>query len=161
MTTDVFIDHMNEKYGIDICGIKSELTPDVFSGSDVSFDVDSNNINLDNSCKLYVNYKKTDKKQIVLYFNYFNYLETPYVIYRDGLVYPDIVDNTYLKLNPGESGVLDVVVQFRYYYGNRLCGVKNIKTLSYMVYNVSDDKPKFVIKKVYQISKDEYRRKDA
>lgn len=149
MTTDEFIENMSKKHGIELCGIKSEATPDVFSGSDVSFGVDSKNINLENSCKLYVNYKKTDKNQIVLYFNYFNYLETPYVMFRDGHVYPNIVDNTYLKLNPGESGVLDVVVQFRYYYGNKLCGVKNVKTLSYMMYNVSDDKPKFVAKKIY------------
>lgn len=71
-------------------------------------------------------------------------------------MYPDIVDNTYLRLNPGESGILDTVVQFRYYYGNRLCGTKNVKTLSYMIYNTSDDKPKFVVKKIYSVSRDEY-----
>lgn len=73
-TRDGFIEHMNKTYGIGLYCMKSEEVPDVFNGSSVSFNVDSVNLNLDDSCKLYVNYKKTSSNQITLYFNYFNYL---------------------------------------------------------------------------------------
>lgn len=155
MTRNEFVNHMLQKYNVDIYGLKSEELPDTFSEADISFNIDSGCIDLDNSCKIYVNYKKNSDNKLVLYFNYFNYMETPYIKIKDGDQYPDIIDNTYLKLNPDESGILDVVVQFRYYYGNKLYGIKNIKTLSYMVYNVSDDKPKFVMKKIYTIRKGE------
>jgi len=58
--------------------------------------------------KLYVNYKKSDDG-IVLYFNYFNYLNTPYVRIEQNKVYPDYIDGTYLKLAPGESGAVNIV----------------------------------------------------
>ena len=53
--------------------------------------------------RVYVNYKK-DKDNgngIVLYFNYENYYNTPFVRILNNRTYSDIIDGTYLKLRPG------------------------------------------------------------
>lgn len=102
--------------------------------------------------RLYVNYRKYDDEgspKIQLYFNYMNYLNSPYLKIKDNRTYVDVIDNTYLSLKQDEDGVLDVVAQFRYYRGGALYGYKNVKLASYQVYNISDDKPKFMIKKIY------------
>jgi len=114
----------------------------------VKFDV--KNADFSDLMKLYVNYKKSDDG-ITLYFNYFNYLNTPYVRIEQNKVYPDYVDGTYLKLGPGENGVVNVVAQFKYYVGNAIYGCRNAKLVSYKVYNVSDDKPKFLINEIDRI----------
>lgn len=60
---------------------------------------------------MYVNYR-LDKatKSIELYFNYFNYLDSPYVKMEDGVtVKMDTMDGTYLKLADGEDGYLNIV----------------------------------------------------
>ena len=82
-----------------------------------------------------------------------NYLNSPYLCVRDGRTYVDLVDNTYLSLKSGEDGVLDVVTQFRYYKGGTLCGYRNVKLASYQIYNISDDKPKFIIKNIDKVSR--------
>ena len=53
------------------------------------------------------------------------------------------------KLKSG--GVLTIYGQVKTYSDDRLSDVKTIKLFSYNVYNVSDDKPKFLIDKVFDI----------
>lgn len=45
-------------------------------------------------------------------------------------------------------------MQFRYYVAGVLYGLKNVRVLSYRIYNLSDDKPKFLIQRVYKIERD-------
>ena len=107
---------------------------------------------------IYVNYKKEDDDSITLYFNYNNYLATPYVKIDNGKIKTDIIKGTYLKLKSGESGVLDILVQFKYYEKTELYGYKNVVLVSYEIYNISDDKPKFLIRKINQAEKDSYKK---
>lgn len=97
--------------------------------------------------RLHFNYAKT-KNGIVIYVNYANYINSPYVKLVDGRPYLALVDNTYLRLESGESGLISVVVQFKQLLNGILMAVKNIVVATYKVYNVSDDKPKFVIEKI-------------
>ena len=60
--------------------------------------------------KVYVSYKKEKDKSLTLYFNYMNYLDTPFIKIVENRAVPDTVDRTYLKLAAGEEGLLDVVV---------------------------------------------------
>lgn len=131
--------------------------------------------------RIYVNYKKDmdNENGIVLYFNYSNYLNTPFIkldeyktieydsdgkpvldenghakrIFQEYRVFSEILEGTYLKLSPGENGKLDIVLQFRYLDDNTVRGVKNVKVLTYQIFNISDDKPKFVIREVYRVGK--------
>lgn len=97
---------------------------------------------------IYVNYKKNSDEKLTLYFNYINYLNTPFLKIVGSSIKIDTITNTYLKLNSGEDGVLDIMIQLKYYYDDRkLYGYKNIKLLSYHIYNISDDKPKFLVYK--------------
>ena len=112
------------------------------------------NTSLEKLLKIHVNYKKEDNGTITLFFNCENYINTPYVKIDGGRVYSDIIPGTYLKLNSGESGNLDIVAQFRYYSGDELFGYRNIKLLSYKISNLSDDKPKFMIKNTYIVEND-------
>lgn len=103
--------------------------------------------------KLYVNYSHTTDG-IELFFNYNNLFDTPYT-YRspDGYFAPVFKENTYLRLKPGEDGILDVVIQVKYFDSfGEVCGIKDIPALSYKIYNVSDDKPKFVISTTWKLS---------
>ena len=105
--------------------------------------------------KLYVNYSKDPNTgEITLYFNYNNLFTSPYLYRRENGTFSTIFkDNTYKKIKPGENDVLDVVIQIKYYnYVGEICGIKDIPVLSYRIYNVSDDKPKFVIKNTWIIS---------
>ena len=103
--------------------------------------------------RIYVNYGKCDDGGIRLYFNYMNYLNSPYLKMADNKTYIDTMDNTYLSLKPDENGILDIVTQFRYYKGGQLYGYKNVTLASYQIYNISDDKPKFFIKRINAISR--------
>lgn len=101
---------------------------------------------------VYVNYIKNDDNTIDLYFNYINYICTPYVKFRGENLALDYIPSTYLKLKPGEDGILDIILQFKYYKDQHLLyGYKNVTIASYKIYNVSDDKPKFVIYKQMKI----------
>ena len=60
-----------------------------------------------------------------------------------------------MSLKPDEDVVLDIVTQFRYYKGGTLCGYRNVKLASYQIYNISDDKPKFLIKNIDRIERDD------
>jgi hypothetical protein len=80
-----------------------------------------------------------------------NYVNTPYIRLDEGKIYPSIIDGTFLKLNPGEDGILNIVLQFRYYEHGKVRGVSNKTVLSYHIYNISDDKPKFLIREIFRI----------
>lgn len=121
-----------------------ELTSSI-NTDHVFVDINSSTVDLSRLLKIFVNYKKSDGNAIDLYFNYFNWFDTPYIKMEDGLPYLDTIGGTYLKLKAGEDGDLDIIIQVKYYNGTQLCGYKNIKVLSYHIWNVSDDKPKFII----------------
>lgn len=104
--------------------------------------------------KLYVNYIVDKDGFIELFFNYNNLFDTPYS-YRtaDGHFAPVFKESTYLRLKPGESGFLDIVIQIKYFDAfGEVCGIKDIPALCYKIYNVSDDKPKFVIYNTWKLS---------
>ena len=85
-----------------------------------------------------------------MYFNYFNWFDSPYVKIENGTeLLLDTIEGTYLKLSPGEDGILDIVLQFKFYVGGVLYGYKNVKALSYRIFNLSDDKPKFLVQKIH------------
>lgn len=130
-----------------------ELTSSI-NTDHVFVDINSSTVDLSRLLKIFVNYKKADGNAIDLYFNYFNWFDTPYIKMADGLPYLDTISGTYLKLKSGEDGDLDIIIQVKYYNGTQLCGYKNIKVLSYHIWNVSDDKPKFIIQKTYELQKD-------
>lgn len=138
----------------------SEATRTEYSQEYMGFTLDGGSISPEQMAELlriYVNYRKYEDDggpKIQLYFNYMNYMNSPYLRLQDGRPYIDIIDNTYLSLKQDEDGVLDVVVQFRYYKGGQLYGYKNVKLASYKIYNISDDKPKFIIKNVDKIERD-------
>lgn len=118
-----------------------------------SFRMGSRNCDLGGSLDVYFTYRTTDSG-IEVYANYQNYMETPFVELRDGLEYPVVKDRTFLKLSPGESGDLDCLVQLRYTYGGVLRGVRDVVLATYRIFNVSDDKPKIVIWRMYTLRKD-------
>lgn len=49
---------------------------------------------------------------------------------------------------PDESGLISIVLQFRQYLNGILIGVYNASVATFKIYNISDDKPKFVIEKL-------------
>ena len=120
-----------------------------------TFDVGAiSNEKMAHMLRTYVNYRKYndgESDKIQLYFNYANYINSPYLRVKSGRTYVDTIEGTYLSLKPGEDGTLDIVLQFRYYRGNSMCGYRNVKVASYQVYNISDDKPKFIIKRIYSM----------
>jgi hypothetical protein len=94
---------------------------------------------------IYITYDKNNE----MYFNYLNYFCTPYVKIEGEKIFADYIDNTYLRLKPGEDGLLDIILQFKYYRDDHyLYGYSNIKIATYRIFNISDDKPKFLIYKV-------------
>ena len=101
--------------------------------------------------RLHFNYAK-GKNGIDLYVNYANYINSPYVKLVDGLPYLSLIEGTYLKLPPGGEGLIDIVIQFKQLVDGVLMAVKNIVVATFKVYNVSDDKPKFVLEKISQMS---------
>ena len=148
----------SDAYGVDgVVAACAETGVSGYAREYIGFTVDGGSLSreqVEELSRIYVNYRKCENaggKGIQLYFNYMNYLNSPYLCVRDGRVYVDLVDNTYLSLKPDEDGVLDVVTQFRYYKGGTLCGYRNVKLASYRIYNISDDKPKFLIKNVDRV----------
>ena len=87
-----------------------DLTSDV-NTEHVYVDVNSATTELSRLLKLFVNYRKNaGDSSIDLYFNYFNWFDTPYVKIVDNKTYLDTIDSTYLKLKTGEDGDLDIVI---------------------------------------------------
>lgn len=104
--------------------------------------------------KIFVNYSRNPNTgDITLYFNYSNYFNTPFVQKENtGMFESVIMSNTYLSLKPGESGSLDIVIQFKYFDDIGIfSGCTSLPVLSYKIWNVSDDKPKFVIIKKWEL----------
>ena len=96
---------------------------------------------------IYVQYDK-DNSGITLYFNYMNFYNSPFMKIENGEQTSDIINGSYLKLLPNEDGILDIILQIRYHLNDRtLIGISNLKIASYRIFNVSDDKPKFLIQK--------------
>ena len=56
-----------------------------------------------------------------------------------------------------DEGILDIVVQYKSLINNKLQGLKTALLASYKIYNVSDDKPKFLIQKIYQANNGAFR----
>ena len=110
---------------------------------------------------IYVNYKKEDDDTTTLYFNYNNFLASPYLKLDNGKTKTDIIPNTYLKLKSRESGILDIMLQFKYYDRTELYGYRNVILVSYEIHNTSDDKPKFLIRKIKQAERDSYRKYES
>lgn len=113
----------------------------------------TNDISLSNYLNVYSNYSKIDGK-IVLYFNYSNYLNSPYVKTKNGKTTLSIIPRTYLKLDQGKDGYLDIVVQFKKYNSDKnIEFYKNVILITYHIYNISDDKPKYLIYTESKVSK--------
>lgn len=129
--------------------VNSEVTSE-YVGFDFDPDSEDNVKSLDDVLKIYVNFNK----EMTLYFNYSNYLRSPYIKQEDGNVLIDTIGGTYLKLKKGDNGILNVVVQFKYMNGNTVYGYKNATLVSYRIYNLSDDKPKFLIQRISMVEKD-------
>lgn len=122
--------------------------------SAVDVDIASTSADIGEFLKIQANYKKNPDGGITLFFNYENYINSPFVKIKNGRVYTDVVDGTYLRLESGETGVLDIVIQVRFYNGGKLFGYRNVKVLSYEITNLSDDKPKFMIRRIFTAEKD-------
>lgn len=132
----------------DQLGSSEKIQVDLSRGAEVCKD-------LQDLLRIHVSYKKDlDDHSITLYFNYFNYFDSPYIKIENQLLYSDTIQGTYLKLKAGENGILDIVLQLRYCIGDEIYGYRNVKALSYRIWNLSDDKPKFLIKKTYEIQRD-------
>lgn len=103
---------------------------------------------------IYVNFKKDDGG-ITLYFNYQNYIDPPFVKFKGSKYTFDVIPGTYLKLAPGEDGVLDLIIQAKYRFDRRLIyGFRNVHIASFRIYNVSDDMPKFLVYRMNELQND-------
>lgn len=152
-TANEFINRVQVEYNL-VPTTSEELTSD-YQSEYVFVDMNSSTVDLARMLKLYVNYKRNqDNGTLDLYFNYFNWFDSPYVKIVENKTYIDTIPGTYLKLAAGEDGTLDIIIQVKYYNGTQLYGYKNIKVLGYHIWNLSDDKPKFLIQKTYELSKD-------
>lgn len=111
--------------------------------------------------KVYVNWRKYinegaplgHEDEIELFFNFPNLFLSPYSYKtKDGHFRVEYKPNTYLRLKSGQDGYLYIIFQFKYYDSSgTLCGIRDLPILTYHIYNVSDDKPKFIITKTYEI----------
>lgn len=134
-------------------GILTESLSSDFEIDKISFEVTKNNTNLKSLLDIYTNYEVMSDGKIRLFFNYYNFMNPPFIEIVNNRQQVKAIDGTYLMLDPGESGLLDIVVQFKAYYGGNLYGIKNGTLMTYKIFNVSDDKPKFVIYKLSEIAK--------
>lgn len=106
--------------------------------------------------KIYVNWRKynsVDHDEIELFFNLQNLFFSPYSYKTsNGSFTVEYKNNTYINLKSGEDGYLYIIFQFKYYDSSgTLCGIRDLPILTYHIFNVSDDKPKFMITKSYEI----------
>lgn len=134
---------------------------------------------IDDSLKIYANYVRVDDGfgdyHYDLYFNVQNLFNTPFEYISSVTGQPNalILEDSYLYL-PGDKykkagdhnevdkkkldtikqgGELVLYGQMKTYSDDKLCYVKTVKLFSYRIWNISDDKPKFLIKKTYDITK--------
>ena len=134
---------------------------------------------IDEYLKIYTNYERVDDGHgdwhYDLYFNVQNLFNSPFeyissvtgqpnvLILPDSFLYltgdkfvdkgdhNEIDDAKVRKIQ--EGGELSLYGQVKVYSSEALSDVRTIKLFTYKVYNVSDDKPKFLIKKVFDITK--------
>lgn len=116
----------------------------------------------------------TDKKyEIVEYFNYKNFTNPQYVTINwpdNANLPPDAyvcdatdksIEDTYLVLRPGQSGKLDLRVDFVQYQklketniNQSIVGAHSSIIKTYYIMNVSDDKPKFIVSRTPFVGND-------
>lgn len=97
--------------------------------------------------QIHMSYRRTSNG-IVLYANYQNYINSPYIKIVNGKTYVDTIPLTYARILPNEDAQLNIIVQFRMYSAGKLKACRNAMAASYMICNISDDKPKFILKKL-------------
>jgi len=148
------MDRISEEYGYQTAFL--EQTEQDHTIDYTRFEISSEDFEgVDKLLKIYVNYKKENDRSITLYFNYYNYISTPYIKFSNGTTTIDTRSGTYLKLKNGEDGLLRIELQFKHYdTDGDMFGFTNIVVATYRIFNVSDDKPKFVIHKVSGVDKE-------
>lgn len=52
-----------------------------------------------------------------------------------------------------QGGILTIYGQAKTYSNDQLSDARTIKLFQYRIYNISDDKPKFLIDKIYDITR--------
>lgn len=125
---------------------------DKTSFSPIKSDIAQDFSKLDKFLKLYITYQKDKDGRITLMVNQSNFISTPFIkIDQNGRVYPDVIPSTYATIRNGDTGYVDVIVQFKYYRWTELIGYNNIKFATYQIINISDDKPKFILNRVGQL----------
>ena len=134
---------------------------------------------IDDCLKIYTNYVRKDDGfgdyHYDLYFNIQNLFHSPFEYISSVTNQPNvlILPDSYLYL-PGDKykrvgdhneidselvdklqqgGELALYGQVKTYSNNRLSDVRTIKLFAYRIYNISDDKPKFLIRKTYDVTK--------
>ena len=81
-----------------------------FEFDKISFTVTKGNTDLKSLLDIYTNYEVMSDGRIRLFFNYYNYMNPPFIEIVDNRQQVKAIDGTYLMLDPGESGLLDIVV---------------------------------------------------
>jgi len=70
---------------------------------------------------------------------------------RDGKKYQVIKEGTYATIKCFDESYIKIMIQLcQYEYGN-LIGIKDIEIARYKIYNISDDKPKFIIRRINEL----------
>ena len=160
-----------------------ESTPRLIELSNLTdktrLDLQFENGEVDDYLKIYTNYVRVEDGHgdfhYDLYFNIQNLFNSPFeyissvtnqanvLILPDSYLYltgdkytnkgdHNEVDDEKMK-SIKEGGELSIYGQVKVYSNGMLSDTKTIKLFTYKVYNVSDDKPKFLIEKVYDVTK--------
>ena len=109
-------------------------------------------VDLAKMLKLVVNYERTSAG-IKLFFNYNNYFNSQYETTDiNNKIRNYVVDGTYLSLEQDQTGFLDICLQFKYFNNGVLYGCRTAKALTYEITNVSDDKPKFIMRQIFKLT---------
>ena len=134
---------------------------------------------IDDYLKIYTNFVRVDDGHgdwhYDLYFNIQNLFNSPFEYISTVTNQPNvlILPDSYLYLTGDkfvdkgdhneidedkfkrikEGGTLSIYGQVKTYSDNRLSDARTIKLFSYAIHNISDDKPKFLIEKTYDITK--------
>lgn len=151
--TSQCIDRIYDQTGFNVAFL--EQTSSLYTMNYDELYIDPNDFEgIDKLFNVYVNYKKESDGTITMFFNYYNYINTPFVKIKDNKTAIDTREGTYLKLKSGEDGLLNIELQFKEYdEDGELYGFSNVKVATYRIFNISDDKPKVLIHKVSGIEK--------
>lgn len=150
-------------YGLEVLHTEDESTDELNDIKPLVYTPVLSNLNsIEKFNNIFVQYEK-NQDGITLYFNYMNYYNTPFVKLENGVQVNRVMDNAYLKLLPGQDGIIDIDIQIRNYDDYRsINALANVRIASYRIFNVSDDKPKFIIQRITDgvmvlVDKDEYK----